>query len=45
MNQPCQWQNEIDGTCDHPDAVTPECHRWSDCPVVFNGEVDKCEST
>lgn len=22
-----------DGTCTHPDAMTPECHRWADCPV------------
>lgn len=21
-----------DGTCTHPDAATPECHRWADCP-------------
>lgn len=22
-----------DGTCGHPDAFTPECHRWADCPA------------
>ncbi|MEW2420477.1 phage Gp37/Gp68 family protein [Streptomyces nigra] len=22
-----------DGTCTHLDAMTPECHRWADCPA------------
>jgi protein gp37 len=22
-----------DGTCSHPEAFSPECHRWADCPV------------
>ncbi|MEU7403844.1 phage Gp37/Gp68 family protein [Streptomyces sp. NPDC044948] len=22
-----------DGTCRHPEAFTPECHRWADCPA------------
>ncbi|GAA0574962.1 phage Gp37/Gp68 family protein [Streptomyces mordarskii] len=29
----CGYVDPDDGTCGHPDAFTPECHRWADCPV------------
>jgi protein gp37 len=29
----CGHVSAEDGTCTHPDAFTPECHRWADCPV------------
>ncbi|HET6635055.1 MAG TPA: phage Gp37/Gp68 family protein [Streptomyces sp.] len=29
----CGHVDQLDGTCRHPDAHTPECHRWADCPV------------
>ncbi|GAA1065283.1 DUF5131 family protein [Streptomyces asiaticus] len=29
----CGHVDSDDGTCGHPDAFTPECHRWADCPV------------
>lgn len=39
----CRFADEVDGTCGHPDALTPEC--WvalagdcSDCPRVDGGE-------
>lgn len=30
----CEHLNVIDGCCGHPDAVTPECHPWADCPPL-----------
>ncbi|MEU3899787.1 phage Gp37/Gp68 family protein [Streptomyces sp. NPDC045251] len=29
----CGHVTPEDGTCGHPDAFTPECHRWADCPA------------
>lgn len=29
----CGYVDPDDATCGHPDAFTPECHRWADCPV------------
>jgi protein gp37 len=29
----CGHVGSEDGTCVHPTAATPECHRWADCPV------------
>jgi protein gp37 len=29
----CGHVTPEDGTCGHPAAVTPECHRWADCPA------------
>jgi protein gp37 len=29
----CGHATTEDGTCHHPDALTPECHRWADCPA------------
>ncbi|MFE3031537.1 DUF5131 family protein [Streptomyces canus] len=29
----CGRVDPEDGTCTHPDAMTPECHRWADCPA------------
>ncbi|MFD1656945.1 DUF5131 family protein [Streptomyces caeni] len=29
----CGHVTPEDGTCRHPDAFTPECHRWADCPA------------
>ncbi|GAA4522441.1 phage Gp37/Gp68 family protein [Actinoallomurus oryzae] len=29
----CGYVDAQDGTCAHPAAHTPECHRWADCPV------------
>lgn len=29
----CGHVTPEDGTCGHPAALTPECHRWADCPA------------
>ncbi|MCC9154861.1 phage Gp37/Gp68 family protein [Streptomyces parvulus] len=29
----CGHVTPEDGTCGHPKAFTPECHRWADCPA------------
>lgn len=29
----CGHVTPEDGTCGHPAAATPECHRWADCPA------------
>ncbi|WP_426568145.1 DUF5131 family protein [Streptomyces canus] len=29
----CGHVTPEDGTCRHPEAFTPECHRWADCPA------------
>lgn len=43
----CEYADPADGCCTHPDAITPECHPWADCPksatpgiawVVIGGE-------
>lgn len=30
----CKHLNAVDGCCGHPDAMTPECHPWADCPPL-----------
>lgn len=30
----CGHIDPDDGTCGHPEAHSPECHRWADCPLV-----------
>lgn len=29
----CRHAHPLDGLCAHPQAVTPECHRYADCPA------------
>jgi len=35
--QNCTWKDPDDGTCGHPDNITPECHQHI-CPIVRRAE-------